>query len=144
MAESASGRSVRTKHADLSLEDIARALPGTGELMVAVGRCYAMCWHSAHGGNWELATYFMRRVRSLLRTLVVVRPQYGEQSQDYDQQFLEPIYQALLSQDLWAFDSAYESGTDQANLLHVDTGHPYIRWTRPEAPPDQGLELGPA
>src|SRR5438067_3474410 len=76
-------RRVRTKHAELSLEEIAASLAGTGELMASVGRSYGACWHAAHGGNWELAAYFARRVRGIQSTLAVVRPKYRDQLAEF-------------------------------------------------------------
>lgn len=132
---------MRTKHAVLSLEQVAESLPGTGELMRSVGHCQAMAWHAAHGGNWDLAAYYLRRTRSLLRGLAVVRPKYAAQVAEYDRGLLEDAYQALLARDLEAFDRGFDAATDQANAYHVDTGHAYIRWQVPDEPPDRGVDL---
>src|SRR2546429_3873261 len=120
---------VRTRHAELTLEEIGTALPGTGEIMASVSSCYAMCWHAARGGNWDLAAYFLRRVRSLLRGLAVTRPKYAEQIADFDRDLMESAHQALLARDLAGFESAYGRTVDRANELHLETGHPYIRWS---------------
>ena len=120
-----------------------RALPGTGEIMASVGRCFGGCWHAAQAGNYDLAAYFVRRTRGLLRGLVVVRPKYTEQVAEFDRDHLEGLYQALMSKDLPAFEKAYERTVERANFYHVDTGHPYIRWRTPDEPPDGGLDLAP-
>ena len=133
---------IRTRHAELSLEEIADALPGTGEVMSAVGRCYGACWHAAHGGNWDLAAYFLRRVRSLQRGLAVTRPKYGHQLAAFDREALGPLFSALASRDLAAFDHAYDFGVERANHYHVEAGKSYVRYKRPERAPDD-LELGP-
>jgi hypothetical protein len=132
---------VRTKHAELSLDEIGDALPGTGQTMASVSSCYAMCWHAADGGNWDLAAYYLRRTRSLLRGLVVTRPKYADQIRTYDAGVLEELYGALLARDRPAFDRLYQRATDEANAYHVETGHAYIRWARPPEPPEQGLDL---
>src|SRR5439155_12580935 len=128
---------------ELSNEEITAALPGTGEIMASVGRCFGSCWHATRGGNWELAAYFARRTRSLLRKLLIVRPKYASQVAEFDREFMEPLYQALVSKDLVAFESRYQRAVDQANYYHMDTGHAYIRWQAPAEPPDAGLDLGP-
>jgi hypothetical protein len=132
---------VRTRHAELTLEEIGAALPGTGEIMASVGWCYAMCWHAATGGNWDLAAYYLRRVRSLLRGLSVTRPKYADQIRDYDTGILERLYQSLTDRDRPTFEERYREATDQANRYHADTGHPYIRWSVPQEPPEKGLDL---
>ncbi|HXM59014.1 MAG TPA: hypothetical protein VOB72_26675 [Candidatus Dormibacteraeota bacterium] len=132
---------VRTKHAELTLEDIGAALPGTGEIMASVSSCYAMVWHAAAGGNWDLAAYYLRRTRSLLRGLAVTRPKYAAQLRDYDTGVLEQLYQAVLSRDRGAFETLYARAVREANDYHVETGHAYIRWVRPAEPPEKGLDL---
>jgi hypothetical protein len=132
---------VRTKHAELSLEDIGGALPGTGEIMASVSSCYAMAWHAVDGGNWDLGAYYLRRTRSLLRGLAVTRPKYTEQLRDYDTGVMERLYQALLAHDRDGFEVLYDRAVVEANEYHVTTGHPYIRWVLPEEPPEKGLDL---
>ncbi len=134
-------RKVRTKHAELTLEDIGGALPGTGEIMASVSSCYAMCWHAAAGGNWDLGAYYLRRTRSLLRGLAVTRPKYHAQILEFDTGILETLYQALLSRDRAAFEALFGRAVDEANLYHVTTGHPYIQWVLPAEPPEKGLDL---
>ena len=124
-----------------SLERLAEALPGTGEIMASVGRCFGECWHAAQAGNFDLAAYFVRRTRGLLRRLVLVRPKYSEQVAQFDRDHMEAVYQALMAQDLIEFTMAYEQAVQRANFYHVDTGHPYIRWRTPTEAPDRGLEL---
>jgi hypothetical protein len=122
--------------------DLAQALPGTGEIMASVGRCFGEAWHAAQAGNFDLAAYFVRRTRSLLRKLLVVRPKYTEQVTEFDRDHMEAVHQALMAKDLSAFTAAYDRAVDRANFYHVDTGHPYIVWRTPDEPPDRGLDLG--
>ncbi len=133
----------RTRHTELTLTQVAEALPGTGELMASVGHAFGMAWHAAQGGNWDLAAYFVRRTRGLLRRLTVIRPKYAIQVDEYDRLWLEPTYRAILARDGDAFAGAYAASADQANAYHVTTGHPYIRWRTPESPPDPALDLSP-
>jgi hypothetical protein len=124
------------------LDDLAQAAPGTGDVMASVGRCFGEAWHAGQAGNFDLAAYFIRRTRTLLRKLVVLRPKYSEQVAMFDHDFLEVVYQALMAHDVAAFTRSYERAVDRANFYHVDTGHPYIVWHAPGTPPDPSLELG--
>src|SRR4029077_6227358 len=126
----------------LSPEQLADALPGTGEIMASVGRCFGEAWHAARAGNYDLAAYFVRRTRTLLRKLLLVRPKYTDQVTEFDRDHMEAVYQAVMAQDLPAFEAAYSRAVDRANFYHVDTGHPYINWGPPAEPPDPGLKLG--
>ncbi len=139
MAPVAETPRVHTKHADLSLEEIATLLPGTGEIMASVSNCFGMCWHATASGGWDLGAYYLRRVRSLLRGLSVTRPKYSAQLRDFDTGVLKQLYQSILERDRAAFDRLYALAMKEANTAHVETGHPYIVWRLPAEPPEKGL-----
>ncbi len=133
---------MRTKHAELSLEQMAELLPSTGEIMQSVALCWWKCAYAARGGNWPLAAYFARRVRGLQRNLAVLRPKHRERLEEFEGGPLMKLLAAVAAQDGAAFERAFASATDLANQMHVQTGYPYIRWVLPDDPPSD-LDLGP-
>jgi len=128
---------------EMSLADVVELLPGAGDVMVVVSRVYANLWFAAEGGNWDLASFYFRRTRSLLKKLSQTRPKYADQIRDYQADFLDAVGAACLAKDWPSFEVAYSAAIDRANQLHVETGYPYIRWIRPEAAPDPALDFGP-
>jgi hypothetical protein len=131
---------VTTRHSELTLAEIAELLPGTGELMASVGECWWKCAYAARGGNWPLAAYFVRRVRSLQRKLAVVRPKYAGDLAAFEDEHIDPALAACDAADQAAFDRAFAAATDKANEMHVKWAKPYIRWTLPDEPP-KDLEM---
>ena len=132
----------REKEPTLSLAEITRLLPGTGEIMASVGNAWWKCAYAARGGNWQLAAYFARRVRGLQRKLAVVRPKYADDLDAFENDLLTPVLSALDARDGPSFERLYASATDRANELHVKWAKPYITWVLPDEPP-RDLELGP-
>jgi hypothetical protein len=128
---------------ELSLDEVAELLPGTGEIMASVGQCWWKCAYAARGGNWQLAAYFVRRVRSLQRKLAVVRPKYAGDLAAFEEQHVAAALAACDAGDREAFDRAFARATDRANELHAKWAKPYIRWTLPDEPPGD-LDLGPS
>jgi hypothetical protein len=134
---------VSTPHGELTLEEIAELLPNTGELMQSVGTTWWKCAHAARGGNWELAAYFARRARGLLRKLATVRPKYAGDVGAYEAEHIEAVLAACERQDGGTFETAYARAVDSANELHAKWGKSYIRWRLPEEPPtDLDLSRG--
>lgn len=133
-------KNARTTRGELTLAEIAELLPGTGEIMASVGECWWKCAYAARGGNWQLAAYFVRRVRGLQRKLAVVRPKYSGDLAAFEEQHLAPALAACDVGDQRAFDRAFAAATDRANELHVKWAKPYIRWTLPDEPP-KDLEM---
>jgi len=125
----------------LTLEQLADLLPGTGELMASVGVAWWKCAYAARGGNWGLAAYFARRVRGLQRKLAVIRPKYADDLAAFEADLLAPLLAALDRHDGPVFERLYAAATDKANDLHVKWAKPYIRWVLPDEPP-LDLDLG--
>ena len=130
-----------TPHGELTLEQIAELLPGTGELMQSVGIAWWKCAYAAGGGNWALAGYFARRVRGLQRKLAIVRPKYADDIAAFETTHITAVLAACERADRAAFDIAFANAVEVANELHVKWGKGYIRWTLPsEAPTDLDLK----
>jgi hypothetical protein len=128
-------RLVKTRHGDLTLEEIAELLPGTGEIMQSVGLAWWKCAYAARAGNWALAGYFARRVRGLQRKLAIVRPKYVGDLEAFEVERLAPVLAACDAQDDASFERAYGAAVDKANELHVKWGKAFIRWVLPDEPP---------
>ena len=132
---------IHSRHGELTLEEIADSLSGTGEVMASVSRCFGTAWHAGRAEKWDLAAYYTRRVRGLLRSLAVRRPKYADQLHEFIRDGLEPVLRAIAENDQSEFRSRYAACIAMANRYHVDTGHAYIKWTQPETSPEQGIGL---
>jgi hypothetical protein len=64
----------RSRHGELSLDQLAELQPGLGRLMPDVGRRYWILFYAARGGNWELAHYQWRQLRHLFQIGATTRP----------------------------------------------------------------------
>ncbi len=141
MEDDPSVTTVHSRHGDLTLEQIADSLAGTGEVMSSASHCFGTTWHAGLAGKWDLAAYYTRRVRGLMRTLAVRRPKYAGQLDEFVRDGLEPLLRAIVDHDEAGFRSRYAACVEMANRYHVDTGHGYIEWSPPAASPERGIGL---
>ena len=141
MDDDSGAKTVHSKHGELTLEQIADGLPGTGDVMAMVSHCFGTTWHAGRAEKWELAAYYTRRVRSLMRTLAVRRPKYAAQLDEFIRDGLEPLLRAIGDQDDPEFRRRYAACVGMANRYHVDTGHAYIQWATPAGSPERGIGL---
>lgn len=141
MNDDSAGTTVHTRHGDLTLEQIADGLAGTGDVMASVSHCFGTTWHAGQAGKWELAAYYTRRARGLLRALAVRRPKYAGQLNEFERNGLEPLLRAIVDQDEPEFRNRYAECVVMANQYHVDTGHAYIEWSTPAESPERGVGL---
>jgi hypothetical protein len=135
-------KTVKTSHGELTVEEIAELLPGTGEIMQSVGNTWWKCAYAGRGGNWELAAYFARRTRGLLRKLALVRPKYAGDIAEFEAALVAPLVSACERADRAEFDRIYAASVDRANELHGKWGKSYLRWMLPPHPPED-LDLTP-
>ncbi len=133
----------KTKHTELTLDQIATLQPGLGHLMPQVSERYWIAYYAAHGGNWTLAAYQLNELLGLLRQGALTRPQYDQQLSTFERVHVAALVRAIEARDLTAFDEAFQKATDAANMYHRALGHPEIIWRLPTHPP-QHLDLSAA
>jgi hypothetical protein len=139
MSESPRGRS---RHGELSLDQLVELQPGLGRLMPEIARRYWTLFYAARGGNWELAGYQLRQIAHLFRIGGTTRPKMEKHLEAFRRGTLDPLAAAVESRDWPAFESAYTDGVASANRFHAANGHPEIRWRLPDEPPPD-LDVGP-
>lgn len=132
----------KTKHTELSLDQIASLQPGLGRLMPEVSYRYHIAYYAARGGNWALARYQLSELGGLLQLGSLTRPKYETQLSAFQRIHLTALLAAVDQHDFPAFEQAFARATEVANIYHQATGHPEIVWRLPPGPPDH-LDLSP-
>jgi len=132
----------RTKHGELTLDQLAELQPGLGTLMRDISDRYWILYYAAKGGNWALAAYQLRGLRSLYKKGATTRPKYKAMLDDYAGKIFDPLDKHIVAKDFSAFEKTYLVGIDLANHMHVASKHGEVVWKLPPNPP-QHLDLGP-
>ena len=125
----------RTKHGELTLDQIAETLPGMARLMVEVSDRYWILYYAGQAGNWELARHEFSELRKTLRMAADVRPKYREPLERFEAEYLKPIEETVRAKDFGSLEEAFRRATDGANENHRELGYAYIHWQLPDAPP---------
>jgi hypothetical protein len=131
----------RTKHGELTIDQIAELQPGLATLMRDVSDRYWIAWYAARGGNWSLAAYQLRALRKRLADGALTRPKHTGMLTSYTKQILDPLLEQCAAKDFAAFEPTYQAGIRLANKMHAATEHGEIIWKLPATPPPH-LELG--
>ena len=79
---------VKTKHGDLTLEQLAEMQPGMSRLMVELANRFTLIVHAGRGGNWALSHFEFRQARSLFRLMATARPKYKDALEAYEKDFM--------------------------------------------------------
>ena len=132
----------RTKHGELTLDQLAGLQPGLGQLMPLMSDRYWILYYAAKGGNWALADYQLRSLRSLFNKGATTRPKYKAMLDEFTVRIFDPLAQHIKDRDFAAFEKIYQAGIELTNKMHVATKHAEIIWKLPATPPVH-LDLGP-
>jgi hypothetical protein len=127
---------IKTKHGDLSLDQLAEVQPGMARLMKEVGERYHILYFAAKGGNWQLAKHQLSQVISLHKAGVTLRPKYASDLTSFILNYLNPIGDAIAAKDWKRFEHAYQKGIDGSNEMHEKYNYGYIRYVLPKNPPE--------
>src|SRR2546430_7447489 len=85
---------VKTKHGELTLEQLAEVQPGLARLMKEIGDRFHVLYHAAKGGNWKLAEHEQKVTISILRVGATLRPKYHQDITSFIQSHLHPLVKA--------------------------------------------------
>ncbi len=140
MADDVKGRS---RHVELSIDQLVELQPGLGRLMPEVARRYWILYYAAQGGNWPLAAHQLRQMRHLFTLGATTRPKMAKHLEAFIHGTLDRLQGAIEGRDWTAFDRLFREGMESANRFHITVDHPEIRWRLPATPPED-LDLSEA
>ncbi len=127
---------IKTKHGELTLDQLAEVQPGMDRLMKEIGERYHILYFAAKGGNWKLAQHELKQIVSLMKAGGTLRPKYSHDITSFIQTHLNPISDTIEAREWKTFETAYKKGIDESNKLHEKYGYGFIRYVMPKNPPE--------
>ncbi len=127
---------IKTKHGELTLDQLAEVQPGMARLMKEIGERYHILYFAAKGGNWKLAQHELKQIVGLMKVGGTLRPKYSHDITSFIQGNLNPISDAIDAREWKKFENAYKNGIDESNKLHEKYGYGFIRYIMPKNPPE--------
>ena len=138
-----SDRRIKTKHGEITLEELVEIQPGMARLMDELSRRWEYSYFAAKGGNWELARHEMKQAVNLLNIAVKLRPKYTEDIKTFVSDHISYLNDAIEKEDWIQFNKLIHNAIDASNVYHEKYGFGFIRYLLPKTPPEH-LDLGPA
>ena len=127
---------IKTKHGELSLEQLAESQHGMAHLMKEVSERYHVLYYSAKALNWKLAQYQLNQVKALFRIGATLRPKYTEDLNGFVISHLDPLSAAISARDWKSFEKSYTSGIKESDKFHEKYGYGFIHYVLPKNPPE--------
>jgi len=127
---------VRTKHGDLTLQQIAEMQPGMSRLMDEYGRRFWALYYAAQAGNWELARYMHKQLLGLGNIAATARPKYADAIREFEGRHMKAIAETITAKDWAGFDRAYRDAITASDEYHAKFNYGFIRFRLPDHPPE--------
>ena len=109
---------IKTKHGELTIDQLAEVQPGMARLMKEIGERYHILYYAAKGGNWMLAAHQVSQVTNLMKVGSTLRPKFNEDLNNFIKEYLNPIMDAIRARDWKMFEEVYRKGIDGSNKFH--------------------------
>jgi hypothetical protein len=135
MADDGSVR-IRTKHGELTLQQIAEMQPGMARLMDEYGRRFWALYYAAKAGNWELARYMHKQLLGLGNIAAVARAKYAESMREFERDHMGPLGEAIKRKEWGAFEAEYRRAVAASDTYHAKFNYGFIHFQLPDHPPE--------
>ena len=133
---------IKTRHGELSLEQLAESQHGMAHLMKEIGERYHVLYYAAKALNWKLAQYQLNQVIALFRIGATLRPKFAEDLNGFVKTHFHPMNEAIHAQDWRRFEEAFKKGIQGSDQFHEKYGYGFIHFVLPKNPPEM-YELAP-
>jgi len=133
----------KTKHGELTLDELAGLQPGMSEWMLALARRTRVMYFACKAGNWPLGMYQLRGIRKILKNAALTRPKYKAALEEFAKDHLDGLDDAMRRRSWEEFDRLIAATIQASDRYHAEWGYPYIRYRIPDHPPGDYLLLPP-
>ena len=127
---------IKTKHGEISLEQLAEAQHGMAHLMREVGERYHVLYYAAKALNWKLAQYQLNQVIALFRIGATLRPKFTADLNGFVTAYFHPMSEAIRAQDWTRFEGAFKKSIQGSDQFHEKYGYGFIHFVLPKNPPE--------
>ena len=127
---------VKTRHGELTLEQLAEVQPGVARLMKEIGERFDVLYHAAKAGCWRLAQHELSVVISMFKTGATLRPKYSKDFASFAESSLHSIGESIKSKDWKRFEAAFNKSVEESNKFHEKYEYGFIRYVVSKNPPE--------
>ncbi len=115
--------------------------PGLGTVMIEYAMRFAMANYAAQADNWGMAQYQIKEAREIQEVGEFTRPQFAAGLKSFETTYLDPLDEAILNEDIDAFDTAYANAITGCNGCHAANNHAFVQVMMPTRNPEPILAL---
>jgi hypothetical protein len=133
----------KTKHGELTLDEIAGLQPGMSEWMLALAHRFHVMYFACKAGNWDLGMYQMRGIRKIFNNAALTRPKYKAALETFAKEHLDGLDEGMRRRSWEEVDRLMAVAIEASDRNHAEWGYEYVRYRIPAQPPADYLLAPP-
>lgn len=111
---------------DAKLAKIIKVIPSTSDIMFQMGERYKNLYWAAKQAKWAFAKYQFEEIKSLLRKLIITRPERSETASNFLDYAFDGYEDAIENRNWTQFQQAFEHMRQACELCHRQNNHAFI------------------
>lgn len=116
----------KTGNTEEKLNNAIKVIPSTADIMFQMGERYRNLYWAGKQGKWEFARYQTEEMQTLIKKLIITRPQRSATARAFLQNGFTG-YEEAIEQKNWAeFKAAFENMREQCMICHRQNEHAFI------------------
>ncbi len=108
------------------LNNVVKVIPSTADIMFQMGERYRNLYWAGKQGKWEFAEYQTEEIQSLIKKLMITRPERAATAQAFMQHAFAGYEEAIKQKSWVKFKAAFEHMREQCMTCHRQNEHAFI------------------
>lgn len=116
----------KTGSAEEQLKNVVQVIPSAADIMFQMGERYRNLYWAGKQGKWEFAQYQTEEMQSLVKKLMLTRPNRAATAKTFLDDAFEGYEQAIQQKDRKKFQAAFEHMRQRCMACHIQNEHAFI------------------
>lgn len=126
LAEDANADWRKTGSNEEKINNVVKVIPSTADIMFQMGERYRNLYWAGKQGKWEFAQYQTEEMQSLIKELIITRPNRTATAQAFLRNAFKEFETAIAQKDWPKFQNAFAHMHQQCMICHRQNEHAFI------------------
>ncbi len=116
----------KTGNNEDKLNNVVKVIPSTADIMFQMGERYRNLYWAGKQGKWEFAQYQIEEIQSLIKKLIITRPQRASTARTFLNNAFTGFEEAVEQKNWSQFKTAFGQMREHCMICHRQNEHAFI------------------
>ena len=115
------------------LDNVVQVIPSAADIMFQMGERYRNLYWAGKQGKWEFAEYQTEEMQSLIKKLIITRPNRAATAKTFLLDAFSGFDAAIKNKDWEEFQTAFEYMRNRCMACHIQNEHAFVKLNKQPA-----------